>query len=190
MITAHVKGLKELDAFLSALPKKLETGAYRAGLTAAAAVVRDEAKLRAPKRTGKMARAIRSSSPRKNQDGTFSIKVYVDGRREHGFLGIFHEYGVSPHFIKAGDAGMSAKLLSRASRRGDVTGEVATKKLKIGDNYISGSVIHPGHAAQPFMRPALDAKWQQAVEAFRVRIIRYIEGKTGFNAGAVLDEAA
>lgn len=186
MTTASVKGLKELDAFLSALPKNLQKGAYRAGLTAAAAVIRDEARLRAPKRTGKMARAIRSGSPRQNQDGTFSIRVSLD-KGEHGYLGLFHEYGVRPHLIASTGKG-EGRVAVRKAKEG--RGTVNAKVLKIGDDFVSGIVSHPGHAAQPFMRPALDAKWKEAVEAFRVRIISYIEGKTGFNAGAALDEAA
>lgn len=189
MTTTSVKGLKELDAFLSALPKKLETGAYRAGLTAAARVIANEAKLRAPKKTGKLAQAIGLSSSRKNQDGTFSISVRVRGPEEkggntHAFLGILHEYGVAPHLIAS-----TGKGEGRVSLR---TGEATTGVLKIGDDFVSGVISHPGHAAHPFMRPALDAKWRDAVEAFRVRIVSYIEGKTGFNAGAAvgLDEAA
>lgn len=181
-----VKGLKELDAYLSALPKKLETGAYRAGLTAAAAVIRDEAKLRAPKQTGKMARAIRSGSPRKNQDGTFSIRVSLD-KGDHGFLGLFHEFGVSPHLIAATGKG-EGRVAIRKAKEGK--GTIERHVLKIGDDFVSGIISHPGHPAQPFLRPALDAKAKEAVMAFRGRIVAYIEGKTGFNADAAMSEAA
>lgn len=181
-----VKGLAELDRYLSALPKNMQTGAYRAGLVAAAAVIRDEARLRAPKKTGAMAKSIRSGSARKNQDGTFSISISLKGK--HDFLGLFHEYGVSPHFITAGDSDLSARSLTKAGRRGDLTGDVEKQALKIGDKFITGGVMHPGHAAHPFMRPALDAKADEAVQAFAKRIRDYIEGKTGF--AAPMDEAA
>lgn len=184
MSTTSVKGLKELDAFLSALPKNMQKGAYRAGLTAAAAVVRDEARLRAPKRTGKMAKAIRSGSPRQNQDGTFSIRVSLD-KGDHGFLGLFHEYGVSPHLIASTGRGEGRVAIRKAA---DGTGTVEGGVMKIGDRFVSGIISHPGHRAHPFMRPALDGKQKEAVEAFAERIRAYIEGKTGFNAGA-LDEA-
>lgn len=181
-----VSGLKELDAYLSALPKNMQKGAYRAGLVAAAAVVRDEARLRAPKKTGAMAKSIKTGSARQNQDGTFSVQVRLDG--PHAFLGVFHEFGVRPHFIDAGDSGVSARILTRKARAGEVTGDVERQALKIGENYITGGVMHPGHAAQPFMRPALDAKADEAVKAFAGRIRAFIEGKTGF--AAPLDEAA
>lgn len=192
MTTANVKGLKELDAFLAALPKKLETGAYRAGLTAAARVIADEAKVRVPRKTGKLAKAIGSSSPRKNQDGTFSISVRVRGPNEkggnsHAFLGLFHEYGVRPHLIASTGKGEGRVAVKKAK---DGTGTIDAKVLKIGDRYVSGVVSHPGHAARPFMRPALDAKWLEAVEAFRVRIVGYLENKTNLSVGELFDEAA
>lgn len=176
-----VTGLKELDAYLSALPKNMQTGAYRAGLTAAAAVIRDEARLRAPKRTGGLAKSIRSGSARKNADGTFSITVGTRGRR--GFLGLFHEFGVRPHYISAGESNLSArKLTQKARKEGD------PETLKINGQFVSGAVFHPGYAPRPFLRPALDLKAEEAVQAFAARIRDYIEGKTGF--AAPLDEAA
>lgn len=175
-----VDGLKQIDAYLSHLPRNLQTGAYRAGLTAAARVIRDEARVRAPKKTGRMAKAIRSGSPRKNQDGSFSVQVRLTGNN-HAFLGLFHEYGVQPHYITAGDSDLSARKLTQAVRR-EGSSDVATGALKIGGNYVSGAVLHPGFAPRPFMRPALDVKAQEAVLAFAERIRGYIEGKTGFTA--------
>lgn len=178
-----VTGLKELDKYLSALPKNMQKGAYRAGLTAAAAVVRDEARLRAPKKTGKMAKSIKSGSARQNQDGTFSIQIRLEGL--DGFLGVFHEYGVSPHLIASTGKGEGRVAVRKAS---EGTGTVQNGVMKIGDDFVSGIISHPGHRAQPFLRPALDAKSEGAVKAFADRIRAYIEGKTGF--AAPLDEAA
>lgn len=189
-----VKGLKELGAYLSALPVRMEKQAYRQALTAAARPIRDEARLLAPKQTGKMARSIKTGSPRQNQDGTFQISIRLDPKgNNHAFLGLFHEYGVAPHFIAAGDSGLSPRLLTRKARAGGVTGDVERQALKIGENYITGGVMHPGHRAQPFMRPALDAKADEAVQAFAGRIRAYLEGvksKTGYDVIAGLDEAA
>ncbi len=186
-----VTGLKELDAVLSALPKKMQKQAYRRALTAAARPIRDEARMRAPKKSGKMAKSIKTGSPRQNPDGSFSVQIRPDG--EHGFLALFHEYGTSPHFIAPGDAaqdgkGLSARLLTRKAKRGDVTGEVATGRLKIGQNYVTGPVFHPGHSAQPFMRPALDIRADDAVAAFAKVIREFLEYNTGFSSP--LDEAA
>ena len=178
-----VTGLKELDMFLSALPDRMQRQAYRNGLTAAAAVVRDEARLRAPRQTGKMARALRSGSPRQQQDGSFSISVRLTGN-DHAFLGLFHEYGVAPHLIASTGKGQGRVAVRKATETGQHIGKV----MKIGDRYVSGVVSHPGHAAHPFMRPALDSKADDAVKAFADRIRAFIENKTGFVTD--LDEAA
>lgn len=184
-MTITMKGMKELDEFLSVFPVKLQKNAIRSSLTAAAKPVRDEARARAERKTGKLARSIKTSSPKINPDGTISVKVKLQG--EHSYLGWFQEYGVAPHFIRAGDSGKSPRLLTKAAKRGDVTGDVATGHLKIGENIISGEVFHPGRAARPFLRPALDTRAKDAVQAFGDRLASYLKNKTGFSAPAVLE---
>jgi len=179
-----VTGLKELDAYLSHLPMNLQKGAYRAGLTAAAAVIRDEARLRVPRQSGKLAKSIRSGSARQNADGTLSITVGPRGGG-HSFLGLFYEYGVKPHLIARTGKG-EGRVAVRKAAAGE--GKIDGKVMKIGDDFVSGIISHPGHAARPFLRPALDIKADDAVQAFANRIRDYIEGKTGFSAP--LDEAA
>lgn len=167
-----VTGLNDIMQNLSALGKRIEGQAIRSGLTVSAAVVRDEARIRAK---GRIPSAIKSGSSRKNQDGTFSIRVYVDERKYAGaYTAFFQEYGVKPHMIpKAPKGGKSARTL-----------------LKIGDKVVTGPVQHPGHAAHPFLRPALDTKADDAIRAFRDKIIAVVENKTGFRLDAGLDEAA
>ena len=173
-------GTEALIRALENLPAKMQDGAIRSGLTAAAGVIRDEARLRAPKQSGLMAKAIRSGSSRKNQDNTFSIRVYVDERKKHGFLGYFQEYGVMPHFISAGDSELSSrKLTQKMGREGTI------RALNINGEFVSGTVLHPGHRAQPFLRPALDNKADEATRAFAAKITAYIEKiglRTGYNA--------
>lgn len=178
-----VKGLAELDKFLSALPANMQKAAYRQGLTAAARPIRDEARLLAPKKTGKMAKSIKTGSPRQNQDGTFSVTIRLDG--DHAFLGLFHEFGVAPHLIARTGTKEGRVAIRKAKAR---TGTIKGGVMKIGDDFVSGIINHPGHRAHPFMRPALDAKADEAVQAFAAKIRAYLEGKTGFNAP--LDEAA
>jgi HK97 gp10 family phage protein len=188
-----VKGLAELDRFLTALPGNLQKQAIRRGLTAAARPIRDEARLRVPKKSGKLARAIRTGSPRQNPDGTFSITVSVTGN-DHAFLGYFFEYGVKAHFIRAGDSGYSARILTRRGKSGvDVAARRGKKKgqnqvLAIYGQLVSGAILHPGIRAQPFLVPALDVRAEDAVAAFAGTIRAFIEGKTGF--AAPMDEAA
>lgn len=191
-----VRGTADVMNVLFQLGQKIETNAIRSGLSASAAVLRKEMKLRVPKKTGRLARAIKSGSPRKNADGTFSVRVYVDeSKRGGGFYGYFLEYGVRPHFIRSGDANwggnkLSPRILTKAASTGGVTGDRETKALKINGAFISGEVFHPGITRHPFFIPAIDTKAGEAVDAFRDKIIAVIEKKTGFDAGATFREAA
>ena len=178
-----VHGLAVLNKFLSALPKILETGAYRAGLTAAAAPVRDKARELVRRKSGKTAKAIKTSSPRKNQDGTFSVKVTLKG--PHAFVGLFEEYGVARHLI-ARTGSKEGRVAVRKAKDGK--GKVQNGVMKIGDDFVSGIIEHPGYAAHPFMRPALDQMAEKSVDEFRLRLASYLEGKTGFVMP--LDDAA
>lgn len=175
--TYPVTGLKETMDFLSVLPERMQRNAIRQGLTAAAAPVRDEARVLAGKASGKMARAIKTGSPRRNQDGTFSVQVRLDPKAPDAYLGIFQEYGVAAHLIARTGGGEGRVAVGLAAEgKGTIKGRV----MKIGEDFVSGIIHHPGHAAHPFMRPALDAKVEEALAAFGVKIRDFIESKTGF----------
>lgn len=182
-----VKGLDEVLAVLSAFPDKLKNQAIRQGLTAAAAVVRDEARLRAPNVSGKLAHSIKSGSPRKIGDGIYSISIRLDGRgNNHAFLGLFFEYGVSPHYITAGDSDLKARKLTQKVRK-EGSSDVAEQALKINGQFVTGAILHPGFAARPFLRPSLDIKSGEALQAFATRVRAVVENLTGF---APVDMAA
>lgn len=182
-MTINLKGGKELSAFLQAFPKKLANGAVRAGLVAAAAPIRDQARALAPRQTGQLAASIKTGSSRVNPDGTISITVRTDPKNNpHAFLGLFFEYGTAPHFITAGDSGKSVRLLNRAALRDGAVSDVDSRKLRIGNSVVTGGVMHPGMAARPFMRPALDMKANEAINAFGERVVSYLQSKSGFTA--------
>lgn len=167
-------GLKAVNAYLSALPKNIQKNAVRSGLRQGAIQIAREAEQRAP---GRIANSIKVGSARANEDGTISIRVYVDERKGSiGFVGYFLEYGVAPHLIARTGRGGGRVAIRKAN---EGKGKIKSGVMKIGDRYVSGIISHPGHAAHPFMRPALDAKAKQAIEAFADQIQNYIYGKTG-----------
>lgn len=169
-----VTGGKEIAAYLTAFPKNLQRGAMRSGARAAANQIAPEAKIRAK---GRIANSIKVGSSRVNQDGSVSIRVYVDERKGSiGFVGYFQEYGVRPHLIARTGSKEGRVSIRKAN---DGTGTIQGGVMKIGDDFVSGIISHPGHAASPFMRPALDAKAKQAIEAFADQVQNYIYGKTG-----------
>jgi len=181
-----VSGLKELDAYLSAFPKDIQKGAVRSGLRQAANQIAAEAKMRAK---GRIPSAITVGSARQNEDGTFSIRVYVDERKYYdAFTAYFQEFGVRPHLIASTGKG-EGRVAVRKANAGQ--GTVQNGVMKIGDDFVSGIISHPGHAAQPFMRPALDYRAKQAIEAFADQVQIYLHAKTGLLAPYVeVGEAA
>jgi hypothetical protein len=78
-------------------------------------------------------------------------------------LGFWQEYGTDPHFISVDPAisgGRTAGRVNRLTKDGQ-TDVAAT--LVINGKPVGKTVHHPGAAAQPFLRPALDIKGRDAI---------------------------
>ena len=163
MIEFKIKGGKELHALMQQLPVEMETKILRNALARGARVIADEAKLRAPDDEGLLRRAVKTSRNTKN--GQVIAKVKLKG--PHAYLGTFMEYGVLPHIISVAD-GAGA--------------------MKIGKNYVSGAVEHPGHASRPFMRPALETRAEEAVNVIGEYIGSYLQFGTITAPTVAVDE--
>lgn len=151
MIDIQIKGGKELDAFLAQFPLKVQRQVLRNALRRGANVIRDEARLLAPKKTGKMAKSIKTDT--RTENGLPVARVRLKGKG--AYRGVFMEYGVAPHIISA-EGNLSASAMNRRNKKREA--------LKIGEVYV-GKVQHPGVAPRPFMRPALDNKANEAINA-------------------------
>ena len=150
MTDIEVKGLSDLQKALDQLPARLEANVMRGGLRTAAKVIRDEARRLCPVGDA-------GSLPKGHQPGALrdSIRVTVSVRRgmvrasikaggkNHVYYAPMVEYGTARHLIKP----KNRKSLFLAG---------IFKEL----------VEHPGASKKPFMRPALDAKAVEAIEAF------------------------
>ena len=148
MTDFEVKGLSELQKALDQLPARLEANVVRGGLRSAAKVIRDEARRLCP---------VGSNLPKGHEPGALrdSIRVSVSvkrgtvrasikaGGKNHVYYAHMVEYGTARHLIKP----KNRKSLFLAG---------LFKEL----------VEHPGARKSPFMRPALDAKTMEAIEAF------------------------
>lgn len=196
MSAPDLRGLKDTIAFLDLFPKRVQNGALRVGATAGAGVIREKARANVAKKSGLTAKAIKTGSPRV-EGTTVRIRVRLAGK--HSFLGKLLEYGVKPHFITAGDiGGLSPRLLTRRANAEGVSQPVSQFSdgsfhpqrgvLKIGENYVTQGVLHPGFAAQPFLRTALDTEWSAALRAMGDRMRGYIKDKTGFTAPVQLHD--
>lgn len=137
-------GIEELGQVLAGLSgdKRLSGKVVRGILGKAAKPIVAEAKARVSKENGDLQKAIGTIPGRGAGKGE---QIYIGPRRGgrfKGYAGHLVEYGTAPHIIKAKAAGGHLHL------RGNVFAE---------------QVQHPGAAAKPFMRPAYDAKKDEAV---------------------------
>jgi len=148
-----IDGLQELRAALLRLPDQLQTNVLQKALTGAANVIVADARIKAPKDTGTLQRAIFQGKSRKSTRTLAVRQIGVrSGKRERkrgrdAFYWRFIEFG---------------------------HGEIKLKKDK-------GSLGRPGigffgkivraQPARPFLRPAFESKKLQALNVFRLNVM-------------------
>jgi HK97 gp10 family phage protein len=169
-MSSSLKGGPELLAFLDQLPTKLVKKVMRGAMRAGARPIQKEARLRIPKKSGLSAKSIKIDTS--IRDGVVKATVKMTGK--HSYVGPLIEHGVAPHFISV-DPGQTASagslpLIGRGTRKGKISvggvnARVKRGSLVINGKFVGGTVHHPGVAAHPFMRPALDTKAEEAVNA-------------------------
>lgn len=154
----HVKGLKELQAFLDQLPAKMERNVIRGALRAGANVVKPAAQAGINSVSGALAASLRVSVRARRGTVTAAVKTNL-------FYARFVEYGTRRHTIKAS------------------TGSA----LAFGGAMV-WSVDHPGTAPHPFMRPALDTRAGAAVVAAGEYIKQRLATKHGLDTADIVIE--
>ena len=167
-----LKGGPELLKFLDEFPEKMVKNIMRGAMRAGANVVREEARLNVARQSGALSRSIKSSV--NSRSGTITAKVKLKGK--HSFLGPMLEYGVRAHIISLAEDKRPMKM-TRHGLRGlslrTINKAVARGSLVINGTFVGDAVMHPGFAAKPFLRPALDRKAEDAVNA----VGKYIAGR-------------
>lgn len=170
----NVKGFAELQAFLDQLPAKMEANVMRSAMRQGVNVIAREARANAPvgppssknaKVYGGYAGALKKSIVvnSKYSNGQFLATVKAGGSPKQAkgadvYYAKWVEYGVAAHGVKKGSS----------RKRG---------KLQDGD-------LHPGFAAKPFMRPALDSRANDAIQAVGDQVRKRLT-KEGLNAPAI-----
>lgn len=139
----NIKGGEELAKALQQLPVKIEKNILRSALRAGANVIKNEAKSNVPVDDGDLKRSLKVSVDAKR--GRVTAKVKAGNKKV--FYTHFVEFGTAAHIIKP-------------------KGRITAKKGALSFNGVFvNSVNHPGARAKPFMRPALDAKANEAIVA-------------------------
>jgi HK97 gp10 family phage protein len=147
MTETVITGLADLQRVLETLPAKIEGNIMRGAVRAGVKIIKDEAKrlcpvgsspLPAGETPGTLQDSIHISA--KSKRGVVTASVKAGGGR--AYYAHMVEYGTARHLIKP----KNSKSLFIAGLFGEV-------------------VDHPGAQKKPFMRPALDGKSTDAIEA-------------------------
>lgn len=147
--TIRISGLAELNQALSELPQRLARNVLRGSVAAGAAVVRQEARQRAPRYEGQVA----AGHP---PPGTLKRAIYsAQARRLSSLLQQVYQIGV-----------VSGK---RAKRSGRKSGRAADAYYW---RFVEFGTVKM--AARPFLRPAFEAKKLDAIEAIRAYMAQRI----------------
>lgn len=144
-VETTVNGLAALERMLSELPEKVQVKIARASMAAGARVVRDEARRIVPVKTGALKASIRVGTGR-SKNGMIFANVRAGGKNRKGdaFYSHFVEFGTLPHAIAPKKKG-------------------GRKALKFAGRFAASALV-PATRPKPFMRPALDGKWREAVD--------------------------
>jgi HK97 gp10 family phage protein len=158
--TTNVKGLRELDSFLSQLEPKLQRNVLRGGLRAGMGVVLPAAKSGVHSVSGELAAGLKLGT--RYKDGV--VMGYIKTTGKHSFLAKWVEFGTRAHQIRAKDG-----------------------SFYFGGRFVK-SVQHPGAQKKPFMRPALDAEAQPAIIAMAEYIRNKLSTKFGLDTAGIAFE--
>lgn len=154
----HVKGLSELQAFMDQLTPKLQKNVMRGAMRAGMKPVQEDAKTHAAVASGALRDGLKISTSSKGTVVTASLKA----TGKHAHIAKWIEIGTAAHQISAKDGGA----------------------LAFGGGVVQ-HVDHPGARAHPFMRPALDARAQDAVVASAEYIKDRLATKEGLDTSDI-----
>jgi HK97 gp10 family phage protein len=138
----EIKGLKELDKILADLPDKLAKKALRKAVRAGAHEIKAEARARAP--TKNIRRAIVAKRADTKGTSVFTVTDEIGVNLNVSKNWHWWEFGI-PH-----------------------SWEISTEKRSLYSKeelkFFGKSVTHPPFPAKPFLRPAVSAAAQRAVD--------------------------
>lgn len=158
--TVTIKGLKELDDLLKALPGEIEGKIMRSALRTGQKVIADAARANLAAngnvKTGSLYRSIRISFSKKEIERYGWMRARLYAGNEKAWYAHLIEFGTGAYY--AGTKGNSKRKPYEIKPK--------NRKSLFFAGLMKEIIVHPGIRPRPFMRPALDAYGQKAIEAF------------------------
>lgn len=144
-----LSGFHELEKRLKDLPARIGGKILARAVIAGAGVIRDEAKRLCPKNEGTLAKSIRATRKKGTKQGEIVYLIKPGrGKKANAWYAHLIEFGTAAHIIRA-----------------------KKKKVLAANGTVYGKVVrHPGTHPRPFLRPAFDTKWREAIEKIRERL--------------------
>lgn len=139
-----IVGGAQLDDLLQTLPAKLQKNINRSALRAGAAVLLPEVQQRIPVDSGQLRASARITTRARGATVSASVKV---GNFVAWYAHLV-EYGTQAHIERPRETGGAMQF-----------GGVTTREVN-----------HPGTRPQPFMRPAIDQRFPEVVQAVTNKI--------------------
>ena len=164
MITAKVEGLTELrDLLQRKLPEHIQTKALQSGLTKAAQPILQEARSLAPVKTGLLRRAIYSFRSRTSTKQKAVRLISVRAGKKQGNRDAYYW-----KWVEFGRGVVEAGRKRGSASRGERTSVLGTPAKGWFGKTVKAA------PAQPFMRPAFEAKKVEALERFKAVMVSEI----------------
>ncbi len=159
MADIKIDGLAELQLLLNQLPATIEGRIVRGALRAGAKVVAIEAKRRCP---------VGTDVPKGETPGSLRDSIHVSMRSKNGHVtATIKAGGEKAHYAHMVEFGTARHWIKPRSR----------KSLFIAGLF-KEAVEHPGAKKHPFMRPAIDSKATEALQAVADYIKARIDKET------------
>jgi len=166
MAEFQINGLKELNKALQELPARIERNVMAGAIAAGTRVVLAETKAKAP--DAKIKTRL-TSKQKKGRPGEIIREIYIKEKEPYdAFYAKFFEFGTASYYTGKGRTVGGPYQIPKKRGHFVVNGQI-----------IKGSFMHPGIKPQPFLRPALDLKSEEAIRTMAAYIRIRLPMETG-----------
>lgn len=137
IVKTEIEGAKEMDKLLKLLPEKMAASILDASVRTGAVIIRDDAKARAPRRSGDGADSIRIQKVGSKK----TITEFRVGPDEKHWYMMFQEFGTSNH---SAQPFLRPAFDTRASDALNKIGEQIGKKIEARAKKLAGPLLKSG----------------------------------------------
>jgi hypothetical protein len=171
---AQSRGRDAVARYIRDIPRTVEEKVLVGAARAAGRVIADEAEDQSVSQEVSDNITVRT----KASDGRITARIGVKPGWARS-IGIWLEYGTTPHFISVDPSqlqGRSAARINRLEKTAKAEGGTGpAASLVINGKFVGETIYHPGARRMPFLRTALDSKEAEAIAAAQAYINSHLK---------------